>query len=116
VLDDVASLQLSFSDGSIASIRYLANGHRAFPKERVELFADGSVRIENWRKMRGWGVDAATTHLPRTQDKGHSALAAAFVRAARGEGPPPIAADETLEVSRWAIRAGELATRGGGVA
>jgi predicted dehydrogenase/threonine dehydrogenase-like Zn-dependent dehydrogenase len=116
-LDDVAALQLGFADGSFASIRYLANGHRAFPKERVELFADGMVvRIDNWRTMRAWGVGGLTTHLPHAQDKGHAALAAAFIRAVRGEAQPPIASDELLEVSRWAIRAGSLASRGGGVA
>lgn len=116
-LDDIASLQLGFADGSIASIRYLSNGHRGFPKERVELFADGSVvRIDNWRTMRGWGVPGLTTHLPHAQDKGHEALASAFVRAIRGGSPPPIPLEEILEVSRWAILAGKLASRGGGVA
>ena len=116
-LDDIATLQLGFADGSIASIRYLANGHRGFPKERVELFADGSViRIDNWRTMRAWGVAGLTTHLPHAQDKGHEALAAAFMRAVRGGGPPPIPPEEILEVSRWAILAGRLASRGGGVA
>jgi predicted dehydrogenase len=117
VVDDMASMQLGFADGSLASIRYLSNGHRAFPKERVELFADGMViRIDNWRRMRAWGVGGLTTRLPHGQDKGHAALAAAFVRAVRGEGPLPIPLDEILEVSRWAIRAGELAMRGGGIA
>jgi predicted dehydrogenase len=116
-LDDVASLHLGFSDGSLASIRYLSNGHRGFPKERVELFADGMVvRIDNWRTMRGWGAGGITTRLPHAQDKGHPALAAAFMRAVRGGGPPPIAVEEILEVSRWAIRAAELASRGGGTA
>lgn len=116
-LDDIASLQLGFADGSIASIRYLSNGHRGFPKERVELFAEGSVvRIDNWRTMRAWGVAGLTTHLPHTQDKGHEALASAFVRGIRGEGAPPIPPEEVLEVSRWAILAGKLASRGGGVA
>ena len=115
--DDVASLHLGFADGSIASIRYLNNGHRAFPKERVELFADGKVvRIDNWRTMRGWGVDGVTTRVPHQQDKGHAALAAAFLFAVRERGGPPIAPDEIIEVSRWAIRAGRLAARGGGVA
>jgi predicted dehydrogenase/threonine dehydrogenase-like Zn-dependent dehydrogenase len=114
-VDDVAALQLGFSDGSIASIRYLGNGHRGFPKERIELFAGGAVvRIDNWRTMRGWGVSGLTTRLPHAQDKGHAALAAAFMRAVRGEGPAPIPPDEILEVGRWAIRAGELASRGGG--
>jgi predicted dehydrogenase/threonine dehydrogenase-like Zn-dependent dehydrogenase len=114
-LDDVAALQLGFSDGSIASIRYLSNGHRGFPKERVELFAGGgAVRIDNWRAMRGWGITGLTTHFPRSQDKGHAALAGAFLRAVRGEGPPPIPPEEILEVSRWGIRAAELASCGGG--
>jgi predicted dehydrogenase/threonine dehydrogenase-like Zn-dependent dehydrogenase len=116
-IDDIASLQLGFRDGSIASIRYLSNGHRAFSKERIELFADGSiVRIDNWRTMRGWGVAGLTTHLPHSQDKGHAALAAAFMRAVRQQGPVPIPVDELLEVSRWAILAGKLAGRGGGAA
>ena len=115
--DDVAALHLGFADGSMASIRYLSNGHRGFPKERVELFADGKViRIDNWRTMRDWGVGGLTTHLPHSQDKGHAALAAAFVRAIREGGSPPIPPDEIIEVSRWAIRAGALASRGGGVA
>jgi predicted dehydrogenase len=114
-MDDVASIQLGFSDGSIASIRYLSNGHRSFPKERIELFADGMVvRIDNWRRMHGWGVSRLTTHLPQTQDKGHAALAAAFVRAVREGGSAPIPPNELLEVSRWAIKAGQLAVQGGG--
>src|SRR5688500_4372997 len=114
--EDIASLHLGFSDGSMASIRYLSNGHRAFPKERVELFGEGAVvRIDNWRTMRDWGVGGLTTHLPHAQDKGHGALAAAFIQAVRGGGPPPIAPEDILEVSRWAIRAAELASRGGGV-
>jgi predicted dehydrogenase len=114
-VDDIAALQLGFSDGSLASIRYLSNGHRGYPKERVELFAAGSaVRIDNWRTMRGWGVTGITTRLPHKQDKGHATLAGAFVRAVRGEGAAPIPPEELLEVSRWAIRAAELASRGGG--
>jgi predicted dehydrogenase/threonine dehydrogenase-like Zn-dependent dehydrogenase len=116
-IDDIASLQLRFGDGSIASIRYLSNGHRAFPKERIELFADGAVvRIDNWRSMRGWGASGVTTHLPHAQDKGHGALAEAFVRAVRAHGPAPIPPEEILEVSRWAILAARLAAQGGGVA
>jgi predicted dehydrogenase len=116
-LEDVSSMQLLFGDGSIASIRYLSNGHPGFPKERVELFADGRViRIDNWRSLQAWGVSGLTTHLPQAQDKGHAALAAAFVQAVRGAAASPIPANEIFEVSRWAIRAAELAARGGGAA
>ncbi len=116
-MDDVASIHLGFTDGSMAAIRYLSNGHRAFPKERIELFADGTVvRIDNWRRMHAWGLSGLTTHLPHAQDKGHEALAAAFVRSVRQGGAAPIPPEEILEVSRWAIRAGQLAAQGGGSA
>jgi predicted dehydrogenase/threonine dehydrogenase-like Zn-dependent dehydrogenase len=116
-VEDVAALQLGFADGSIAVVHYLSNGHRAFPKERIELIWDGRiVSIDNFRRMRGWGVSAPRAVLPRSQDKGHEALAAAFVAAAAGRGPVPIPPDELLETSRWSIRAGALAAAGGGEA
>lgn len=116
-IDDVAVLQLSFADGSLATIQYIANGHRGFRKERIELFFDGkALRIDNYRKMEGWGIDGVATRLPQRQDKGHEALAAAFVRAVREGGEPPIPIEELLEVSEWSIRAQELASVGGGEA
>src|ERR1700688_3751966 len=36
---DRAIINLRFSDGSIGTVVYLANGGKAFPKERVEAFA-----------------------------------------------------------------------------
>jgi predicted dehydrogenase/threonine dehydrogenase-like Zn-dependent dehydrogenase len=114
-VDDVSALTLGFADGSIATIHYLANGHRGFPKERVELFFDGKViRIDNFRSLEAWGVPGIATRLPRSQDKGHAALAAAFLAAVRSAGEPPIALEELLEVSEWSIRAGALAAAGGG--
>ncbi|MDW8468889.1 MAG: hypothetical protein RML56_07890 [Burkholderiales bacterium] len=38
VRDDKAAITLEFADGSLGTIHYLANGHRAFPKERLEVF------------------------------------------------------------------------------
>jgi predicted dehydrogenase/threonine dehydrogenase-like Zn-dependent dehydrogenase len=110
--DDIALLQLGFDDGSVAAIHYLANGHPGFPKERIEVFFDGKiVRIDNFRRLRSWGIPRLDTLLPRGQDKGHAALAAAFVRAVRGEAPPPIPPAELLEVSRWSIMAAAAARR-----
>ena len=34
---------LTFQDGSIATISYLANGDRAVPKEQFEVFCEGKV-------------------------------------------------------------------------
>jgi predicted dehydrogenase/threonine dehydrogenase-like Zn-dependent dehydrogenase len=118
-VEDVALIQLGFADGSVATIQYLANGHRAFQKERIELIWDSKiVRIDNFRRLQGWGVDVSRSLMPRSQDKGHEALAAAFIGAVKGgEGAqPPIPPDELLEVSAWSIRAQALAFAGGGQA
>jgi predicted dehydrogenase/threonine dehydrogenase-like Zn-dependent dehydrogenase len=116
-VDDVALLQLGFTDGSIATIQYLANGNKAFPKERVELFFDGNViRLDNYRTIKGWGPAASAlgTRWPAAQDKGHAALAAAFVAAVKSGGASPIPLDELLEVSRATVDAATLARNGGG--
>jgi predicted dehydrogenase/threonine dehydrogenase-like Zn-dependent dehydrogenase len=108
-IEDVTHVQLQFADGSMSSISYVANGHRAYPKERVELFWDGRIlAIDNFRRITGWGV-ASSAGVFRRQDKGHANLAAAFVKAIKGEQPSPIPLEELLEVSRWAVRIGRRA-------
>ena len=105
---DTASLQLRHVDGSIATIHYFANGHRAVPKERVEVYAQGRVlSLDNFRVLRGHGWSGFTSERLWRQDKGQSACAAAFVQGLKtgNEGLPPL--DELLEVSRWAIRLGQ---------
>ncbi len=115
-VDDVAAIQLGFADGGFATIQYLANGNAAWPKERVEVFAGGAIAvIENWRRLKVHGAPGGSGAMPQAQDKGHKAMAAAFLRAVRGEGPVPIPLDELLEVSRWSIVAAELARAGGGM-
>jgi len=34
-------LTLKYADGSIGTIAYLANGDKAYPKERMEVFSGG---------------------------------------------------------------------------
>ena len=111
-IDDIANITVSFADGSTAAIHYLANGAKSFPKERIECFFDGkTVAIDNWRRLLRYGVPGGSRWFERAgkMDKGHAAEIAAWVRAVREGGPPPIPLGELLEVSRWAIRAGEMA-------
>jgi len=102
---DTVSIQLSFADGSIGTVHYFANGTKAFPKERVEVFAQGRVlQLDNFRKLRGFNWPGAKMNLWR-QDKGHRACAAAFVDAVRRGTSSPIPLAEILEVSRVSIQA-----------
>jgi predicted dehydrogenase len=115
-IDDIALCQIGFADGSLATVQYLANGNKAYPKERIELFFDGKViRLDNYRKIDAWGVDHLKVRWPDKQDKGHAAFAAAFINAVKTGSEPPVGLEELLEVSRLSIEAAQLARNGGGV-
>lgn len=101
---DKVSINLSFANGSMGSIHYLANGHKSFPKERLEVFSAGAVlQLDNFRKLRAYGwPDFKKMNLGR-QDKGQKACAAAFLQAIRQGQSAPIPLAEILEVSRLSI-------------
>ena len=102
------TITLSFEDGSIGTILYLANGHKSFPKERLEIFSGGRIlALDNFRRLRGYGWPKFSRMNLRRQDKGQRACAAAFVDAVRTGGVPPIPIDEILEVSRISIELAE---------
>ena len=102
-LGDCVAIQLAFADGSIATVHYLANGSKDFPKERVEIFAGGKVMVcDNYRTSRIIGGKGKLK--TSSQDKGHQAELSAFIEAIKSGGDWPIAADELLEVSRHTIK------------
>ena len=103
---DTFSLQLRFADGSIGTVNYFANGSKAFPKERLEVFADGKVlSLNNYRKLQAWGIPGFSTRRLLSQDKGQQACCAAFLKAIETGGPPPIPVSELFEVQRWLLEA-----------
>ncbi len=104
VADDKVSLTLEFADGSVATIHYLANGEKGFPKERVEVFAAGRVlQLDNFLKLRGWGWAGFTKMNLWRQDKGQTECARAFTAAVTQGSAPPIAAAELFESTRITI-------------
>jgi len=105
---DTVSIELSFADGSIGTVHYFANGCKAFPKERLEVFAAGRVlQLDNFRKLTGFAWPGFTKMNLWKQDKGQKACAAAFVQAVASGGASPIPFDELLEVARVTIDAAD---------
>ena len=101
-LGDCVTMQLVFADGSTASVHYLANGNKSFPKERIEVFAGGQVlQCDNFRVSRQHGGKGRVK--TRSQDKGHRDELVAFVEAIRRGGKWPIATEELFEVSATTI-------------
>ena len=107
VTEDKAVIVLGFADGSFGTIHYLANGGAVFPKERIEVFADGGVlQNDNFRSLRGFGWRGVKTMRALRQDKGQQACAAAFLDAVRS-GTPAIPPAEIFEVARATIEAAD---------
>jgi len=101
---DTVGIQLHFQDGSIGSIQYFANGHKAVPKERLDIYCNGKIiQIENFRMMRGYGFTGFNKLKLGRQDKGHTAEIKAFVNAIRSGTTSPIAFDQVLETARVSI-------------
>ncbi len=104
---DTVMIQLAHADGSISSIHYLANGHRAVAKERIEVSCAGRMlQLDNFRILRGHGWSGFSKQRLWRQDKGQAACAAAYVNAISAGEPSPIAAEEIFEVSERAIEMG----------
>ncbi|MET8545187.1 bi-domain-containing oxidoreductase [Kitasatospora sp. NPDC004799] len=89
---------LRYPDGSTATISYVTSGAPGFPKETLDLLADGkvltlddfvraSVYFEGGTAGRKRWV---SSRLPKARDKGQSNELAAFVRAVRTGGPMPV--------------------------
>ncbi|WP_225827731.1 bi-domain-containing oxidoreductase [Streptomyces naphthomycinicus] len=107
---------LRYPDGSTATISYVTTGAPGFPKETLDLVADGKVlRLDDFVRAavydgrpRRW----VGSRLPKARDKGQNAELAAFVRAVRTGGPMPVPL-ESLVATTAATLAVQTSLAGG---
>jgi predicted dehydrogenase/threonine dehydrogenase-like Zn-dependent dehydrogenase len=85
---DTVAATLAFDDGSVATIRYLANGEPSIPKERVEIFCAGNVlTIDNYRAFKQVGpLGKRSERSWLSASKGRKSQLEDFVRGVRGDG------------------------------
>lgn len=103
---DTASIQLRFTDGSIGTIHYFANGNRRLPKERVEVYCGGATLVlDNFRRLHGYGWPGFRRAANWRQDKGQAACVCAFLAAIRDGTAAPIPIDQLIEVGTLSIEA-----------
>jgi predicted dehydrogenase/threonine dehydrogenase-like Zn-dependent dehydrogenase len=111
---DNVVLTFTFPDGSLGTLTYLSNGDKAFPKERVEVFAGGRVGVlDDFRALEL--VQAGRREVQRSrlrQDKGHAAAWQAFVTAIAAGGPPPIPYDQLFGVTAATFAAVQAVCQG----
>ncbi|WP_030686975.1 bi-domain-containing oxidoreductase [Streptomyces globisporus] len=107
---------LRYPDGSTATISYVTTGAPGFPKETLDLLADGKVlRLDDFvrasvyfEKSTAGRKRWVSSRLPKARDKGQNAQLAAFVRAVRTGGPMPVPLESLV-----ATTAATLAVRTG---
>ncbi len=96
---DSLSITLSYQDGSVAAILYHALGNPGFPKEKVEIAADGKViDLHDFYKLEIFGPKRV--RIKAKQDKGFAAEIDAFVNAVVNGGPAPIPFPEIVETTK----------------
>ncbi|WP_019062134.1 bi-domain-containing oxidoreductase [Streptomyces prunicolor] len=83
---------LRYPDGSTATISYVTTGAPGFPKETLDLVADGKVlRLDDFVRASVYGGKKwVSSRLPKARDKGQNAELAAFIKAVRTGGPMPV--------------------------
>jgi len=98
---DNLNITIEFSDGSLGTIAYLANGSRSFGKEYVEVFCGGKVGIlDDFQKLELVDDRKKETFRSRLrQDKGHQSAWSAFTNAIMNGTEEPILYDTILKVS-----------------
>jgi len=97
---DKMSIVLGLEDGSVGTVNYFANGSKRYPKEMLEVFSEGrTLRLENFRRLVGYGFRGFRKFKTCSQNKGHDAEFAAFVRRVVEGGPPLIPLAELVNVT-----------------
>jgi predicted dehydrogenase len=110
VRGDKMSIIMEFSDGSVGTVNYFANGAKSYPKEMLEVFSDERVlRMENFRMTRGFEFAGFKRFKTARQDKGHAAEMAAFVQRVKDGGEPLIPFAQLANITRASFAAVESA-------
>jgi polar amino acid transport system substrate-binding protein len=111
--DDSTTVLLSFADGSVATIEYLAHAESSLPKERLEVSGDGrTARCEDFRATELLGGGRPRRIRGTGQDKGQEAALREVVDAVRSGAPSPFLLPEIFAIAR-ATLAIEASARSG---
>jgi predicted dehydrogenase len=103
--EDSVFITLRFADGSNGSIAYLAEGDRAMPKERVEIFGEGkSFVLDDFRRATGYRQGREESIKLRHQDKGQADEVSSVCAVVLEGRPAPIALDDLAATTRATFR------------
>jgi predicted dehydrogenase/threonine dehydrogenase-like Zn-dependent dehydrogenase len=105
--EDNVSMTFTFSDGSIGIVDYLANGDKAFPKERVEVFCTGQIAVLDDFVSLQITKDGKKKETKISQNKGWVDEWKVFAKSIRDGHEPPIPYEQLIGVTRATFAAME---------
>jgi predicted dehydrogenase/threonine dehydrogenase-like Zn-dependent dehydrogenase len=113
--EDNVSMTLTFPDGSIGVVDYLANGDKSHPKERLEVFCDGMIAVLDDYVSLTTVKDGKKKVENHAQDKGWKNEMQAFAQAIREGGESPIPYEQIIGVTKSTFAAVESIRKNGEV-
>lgn len=103
--EDSVFITLRLGDGSNASIAYLAEGDKALPKERIEIFGGGrSFVIDDFRSATAYENNREKTTKLREQDKGQRDEVQGIMSVVLEGKPAPITLEDLATTTRATFR------------
>jgi predicted dehydrogenase len=99
-LQDIVSIQIQFSDGSIGTVAYFANGAKSLDKEYLEVHQGGiSFVLHDFRALTTHGTGRPKRRKLFSQDKGQSRMIPAFLENLKQGRAAPISFEELYAVT-----------------
>jgi polar amino acid transport system substrate-binding protein len=97
--DDNIVITITFFDGSVGTIIYVANGDKSLPKERMEIFGGGKVGVINDFR-RGELYAGNKSKVLKLEGKGHTQEVKRFLEAVKHGKEYPISFESIYATSK----------------
>ncbi len=100
---DSVVIIIQFADGSVGSVTYAGLGDPAYPKERIEMFANGKVVVIDDFCRATFVSEGRQKTKKISQDKGHRGEVEYFINALLGNGEPDALLQDSIAVTRTTL-------------
>jgi len=98
-LFDSFTLNLTFKDGSLASIHYFSNGNKLYAKENIKVFIDNNIfELDNFLTLKSWEKNNKSIKRNFKVDKGQKHCIDFFIKSIKNSNPEPIPLNEIFEI------------------
>lgn len=88
---------IRYEDGSVATLTYTSQGSKNFPKERMDLYVDGTVfYMDDYKILEKYDAKKHELYASSSSDKGHKEEIKAFIACFTQGGEWPISLEDQI--------------------